>query len=43
MNVLVTGASRGIGLAAVQKYLREGHAVWGVDLRPAAWLLERIL
>ena len=36
MNVLVTGASRGIGLAAVQKYLREGHAVWGVDLRPAA-------
>ena len=36
MNVLVTGASRGIGLATVQKYLREGHAVWGVDLRPAA-------
>ena len=36
MNVLVTGASRGIGLAAVQKYLREGHAVWGVDLGPAA-------
>ena len=36
MNVLVTGTSRGIGKAIAARFLQEGHAVFGVDLRPAA-------
>lgn len=28
MNVLITGANRGIGLGFVQHYIGQGHAVW---------------
>ena len=31
MNVLITGTGAGIGLAIARRFLREGHAVWGVD------------
>ena len=32
MNVLITGTAGGIGRAAAEKFLREGHTVYGVDL-----------
>ncbi len=36
MNVLITGTSSGIGKAIAERFLKEGHAVFGVDLSPAA-------
>ena len=35
MDILVTGTSSGIGLAIAERFLSEGHLVWGVDLQPA--------
>ena len=34
MKVLITGTSRGIGLACALKYLTEGHEVIGMDVCP---------
>lgn len=36
MNILVTGASSGIGLAVVRKFLDEGHCVTGFDIKGPA-------
>lgn len=32
MKVLITGTSRGIGLAVAKRFLKEGHEVFGLDL-----------
>lgn len=32
MKVVVTGASNGMGYCAVQKFLQEGHTVYGIDI-----------
>lgn len=32
MRVLITGTSRGIGLATAQKFLDNGHEVFGIDI-----------
>lgn len=32
MNVLITGTSSGIGEAIAQRFLTDGHDVWGVDV-----------
>ena len=36
MNTIVTGTASGIGKAVAEKFLREGHAVYGFDLRESA-------
>jgi len=35
MKVLITGSSKGIGLAAVNRFLKLGHEVIGIDLLPS--------
>ena len=35
MNILITGASGGIGSAAVRRFLSLGHTVYGLDIKPA--------
>ena len=41
MQVLITGASGGIGAACVQRFLDMGHEVVGFDLLPASIEHER--
>lgn len=36
MNVLITGTSQGIGRAIAERFLREGHAVYGIDRQAAS-------
>lgn len=36
MNVIVTGSSSGIGKAIAERFLQAGHAVFGIDVAPAA-------
>lgn len=35
MKIIVTGSSGGIGAAVSERYLRLGHTVYGMDIRPA--------
>lgn len=35
MRILVTGASGGIGSAVAERFLKDGHTVYGIDTRPA--------
>ncbi len=34
MNTVISGTSRGIGQAIAQRFLGEGHHVFGIDIRP---------
>lgn len=36
MNVLITGASRGIGFATTNLFLSRGHRVYGIDWNPSS-------
>lgn len=35
MNILITGASKGIGKSTVEKFLQNGHEVIGLDIVPS--------
>jgi 3-oxoacyl-[acyl-carrier protein] reductase len=37
MKILITGASRGIGLACVKKYIEMGHEVFGFDITESSF------
>ncbi len=37
MKILITGASQGIGLACVKKYIEMGHEVIGFDIKESAF------
>ena len=41
MNIIITGASGGIGSAAAERFLSLGHTVYGIDLAPASVVHER--
>jgi NAD(P)-dependent dehydrogenase (short-subunit alcohol dehydrogenase family) len=45
MNIVITGANRGIGLGLAKKYLSAGHTVWATCRNPHGsrelWELER--
>lgn len=36
MKILVTGTSQGIGYAIAERFLKEGHTVFGIDRQPSA-------
>lgn len=36
MKVLITGSATGMGLAAVKKFIKEGHEVHGIDVLPCS-------
>ena len=36
MKVLITGTSSGIGRATALKFLKEGHNVFGIDIKPSS-------
>lgn len=40
MNVVITGTSKGIGLATAIKFRLQGHTVWGIDIEKASPALK---
>lgn len=36
MKVLITGTSRGIGQALAERFLKEGHEIFGLDMQPSS-------